>query len=528
MLRAGDMVVAALRAEAVDTAFGIVGSHVVGIYDALRRAPSIRAISARHESTVSFMAAAYARFTGRTGVGVVTAGPGVLNAMNGLAQAAHSGWPVVLLAGGVPCGAQAFELHALQREDYCRDAVAPLVKSAVRVRTLQALGPTLAEAFRLARSGRPGPTYVEIPLDLFSADAGGDWYYSPVAPTLLGFAEAEITAARAALRTAAYPVVVIDAGAAEGVARALALDMAEDTGARIAVTRDALGAVSEQHPLYIGVAHEHMFGSQAFAAINEADICVLFGIDSEAANYERIVSRAAGRVLLVKRRMTGGVASCDANRLDIETSLRKVVINAKPSDANLFVETLAALRARLDMGAITVVDAGNHEVWARTLLPIHNRHNCIGGGDWASMGFALPAALAARVAEPRERIVCVTGDGCLLMSLSDLSTLFELGGPSLLIVLNDSEYGMMSDVQVAQFGAAYEVCLPRVDFAAMARAMGGDGERVLASTDLAPALDRAFAASRPFVLDIVCERPSNELLEHFQQAMAFPLKTGPL
>jgi thiamine pyrophosphate-dependent acetolactate synthase large subunit-like protein len=298
--------------------------------------------------------------------------------------------------------------------------------------------------------------------------------------------------------------------------------MAEAAGARIVVTRDALGAVGEQHPLYIGVAHEHQFGSRAFAAIEEADICVVFGIDAQAANYERIVSHASGGVLLVRRHVAGGVASEDVNRVEIEAFHRKKTIDAKLVNENLFVQALAALHARLDKGAITVVDAGNHEVWARTLLPIYDRHNCIGGGDWASMGFALPAALAARVAVPRERIVCVTGDGCLLMSLSDLSTLFELGGPSLLVVLNDSEYGMMSDVQEAQFGAAYEVCLPRVDFAAMARAMGGDGERVLASTDLAPALDRAFAASRPFVLDIVCESPSNGLLEHFQHAKIQP------
>ncbi len=510
--RAGDMVVAALRAEKVGVVFGIVGSHVVGIYDGLRRAPEIRAISARHEGTASFMAAAYARMTGRTGVAVVTAGPGVLNALNGLAQARYSGWPVVLLAGGPPCGAHAFELHALEREDYCRDAVAPLVKSAVRVNTLQALGPALTEAFALAQSGRPGPAYVEIPLDLFAAKLGDDWTYAPATPIPIGFAQSDIDAVRTALAAATRPVVVIDAGAAEGAARAMALSLAEVAGANVVVTRDALGAVDERHPRYRGVAHEHRFGARAFAAIEAADLCVIVGADTGAANHQRIVSRALGRVQILSRCVVG--APIESGMVEEPHSAAEV--EAPPAGANLFVETLAALRTQLDAGAITIIDAGNHEVWARTLLPIHNRRNCIGGGDWASMGFALPAALAARAAEPATRIVSVTGDGCLLMSLSDLSTFIALGGPSLLVVLNDSEYGMMSDVQTAQFDVAYESGLPQIDFVALARAMGGEGERVRAREDLAPALERAFAADKPFVLDIVCERPPIAALEHFQ------------
>jgi thiamine pyrophosphate-dependent acetolactate synthase large subunit-like protein len=263
-----------------------------------------------------------------------------------------------------------------------------------------------------------------------------------------------------------------------------------------------------------------MFARGGFAAVEAAGCCVLIGADPGSANHYRVTSRSRGPVFLLQ-----SVAADDegsrvcAVPAPTGCDIEPVVVS---TESNLFVATLAGVRERLDDSDISVVDAGNHEVWARTMLPITGRRCCIGGSDWASMGFALPTAIAARAVETDARIVCVTGDGCLLMSLTDLSTFFELGGPSILIVLNDSEYGMMSDVQRAGFGTAYASELPRVDVAAVARALGGEGARIETRSQLAPALDQAFSARRPFVLDVVCASPAMSDLGYFQTRSTCP------
>ena len=268
----GDVVTAALRAEGIDTIFGIVGSHVVGVYDALRRHPGIHRVSLRHEGTVSFDAAVWARLTGQVGVAIVTAGPGVLNALNGLAQAQFSGWPLLLLAGGPPRGASAFDLHGLVDEDYSRRTVAPLVKQAKRVEDIDALAELLAEAFFVARSGRPGPVYVEIPLDLFSAGTARPLGYAPQGLESGDCSTESINTARKLLSAATNPLVVIDRGAADGAARREALALAETSGAALVVTRDALGAVDTRHPRFLGTLHEHWFGDSAFRALMASDV----------------------------------------------------------------------------------------------------------------------------------------------------------------------------------------------------------------------------------------------------------------
>jgi acetolactate synthase-1/2/3 large subunit len=169
-----------------------------------------------------------------------------------------------------------------------------------------------------------------------------------------------------------------------------------------------------------------------------------------------------------------------------------------------FGRAMLRLRERIDAGTTVILDAGSHEIWARTVLPSFGPASFIGSGNWGGMGYGLPGLIGARLARPERRAIAVTGDGCLLMSIADLCSLAAIDGPAILIVMNNAMYGEIKRVQLERFGVATQIANPRLDFAAIARDFGLLGLRVERESGLDAALDQAFAAKRPVLLDIVC------------------------
>ena len=522
---AGAIVVDALTCEKIDTVFGIVGSHVVGIYEALRRQPNIHCVSARHECSAAFMGAGYARITGNVSVLIVTAGPGALNAVNGIAQANFSALPMVIIAGGPPTNARPFELHTLQESHYCIKSIAPLVKEAIRPLTLNELRSSLEKAFSISQTGRPGPVYVEIPWDLFEAKTDHQTSYFTRNKPLSYYTANDLEYATKAIKQSSKNLIILDKELLHDTDINEILSLAETIGAGICVTRDALGLVDEKHACYRGVLHDHLFGHFALDAIKSADFVLMFGFDALSDNYSRVAD-IAGLHFVHFTKVTNSSKPitlrdvCDGLK-DASSSIKNSFTNIdhyrskleiiesvqQDSKANLYLKTLCSIAEKMKFEDLSIIDAGNHEVWARTLLPIYSNSSCIGGANWASMGFAIPTAVAARIAAPEKRIVCITGDGCLLMSLADLSTFIEYGGPSILIILNDSEYGMMSDVQHTKFDASYETELPKIDYLALAKSMGGWGFRIQTLENVENVVSKAIASDKPFIVEVICERP---------------------
>jgi thiamine pyrophosphate-dependent acetolactate synthase large subunit-like protein len=169
-----------------------------------------------------------------------------------------------------------------------------------------------------------------------------------------------------------------------------------------------------------------------------------------------------------------------------------------------FSRAMLRLRQRIDNRTTVILDAGSHEIWARSILPSFGPASFIGAGNWGGMGYALPGLMGARLALPERRAIGITGDGCLLMSIADLCTLAGIDGPAILIVMNNAMYGEIKRVQLERFGAATQIDNPRLDFAAIARDFGLQGIRVESEETLDAALDQAFAARRPVLVDIVC------------------------
>ena len=513
----------ALREEEVSVAFGLVGTHIVEIYEALRGAPEIAHVTAKHEGNAALMADAYTRLSGKTSVCFSTAGPGLLNSISGIGQAYAGNSPTVHISGSLPLGSPRRALHAVDDEDYSVAVVAPVTRMSVRPRTLAQLARLLPRCFAAARGGEPGPVHIEIPWDLMRAAPAAAPRYVRRA-WRHGVNGSQLRALSDDLERARRPLFVIDAlclrhGLVGGVMR-----LAEAAGAMVAVSYDAFGAVPSAHPLNASVLSDFYFGTTASAAVAEADLIAGFGVLTGGEVEALIMAHAKARPVLFDGRSAAALAQRGAlerladrlapgaagpawfSRRCGEEWQAAVTRLAGPRRRGRmhFGRAMLRLRSWIDADMTVILDAGSHEIWARSTLPSFGPLSFIGSGNWGGMGYGLPGLIGARMARPERRAVAITGDGCLLMAIADLCTLASVGGPAVLIVMNNAMYGEIKRVQLERFGAASQVDIPRLDFAAIARDFGLQGIRVAAEDGLGPAFRRAFASRRPVVVDVAC------------------------
>jgi len=531
---AGEIVVSALQAEGVTTVFGLIGSHTYGIYEALRQQDTVNHVTVCHESTATLAADAWSKVTGRTAVCILTAGPGVLNSIAGVGQSYFSATPMVHISGGPPRNAMREQLHGSDDEDYTAQIFTAVTKLSLRPRTHDELNQALSEAFKTAHSGRHGPVHLEIPLDLMEGPAAEvpDYKVTPVAiiDCPVDIATAVVNdMAKAHRLLFCFDKGVVRSGVSERLVK-----LAERTNACLAVTRDAIGAVPDEHPLYAGVVHDFSFGTAGFDAVSQSDLVLCFGYRRRTENLAFINGRLQGKLFIFSFEdepgaFEGGYSAslesvitalehaCSGNLERVGpgwiptrlTEQRRQIVAGLDHHGDRtpvhFGWALKQLHSRVTADTTVVLDAGTHEVWGRTVLPVYGPVSQIGSANWATMGYALPGMIGARMAAPEKHIIGVTGDGCLLMALSDLTTWLDAGGPSVLIVLNDSEYGMIAQNQARRFGGTYATGMRPVNFAKLTETLGGAGFRVETPDQLEDVIEEAFSAQRPALIDIVSQ-----------------------
>ena len=529
---AGQIVVEALTAEQVEIAFGLVGSHILGIYEALRSADHIVQVTVKHETNAGFMADAYAKLSGKTAVILTTAGPGVLNLMGGIGQAYFQASPMVIISGGVPTHALREDVHGGDSPQFTRDAMSQVTKAAFRVTVLDDLPSTLANAFQLARSGRPGPTYVEVPWNLVTAPPAAaapyhrlDTLLLPACPTgLLRTIEDRVANSH-------RPVICIDKGVVRTGLASRVVRLAERIGALLVVSYDAIGAVPGDHPLYAGVANDFFFGDAAFEALKSSDFALGLGLRPATGNEDFFYRLAGGESYSVYLDDRPGVSpkgitySLESVVAHLEARLApndgwnsrapgrtaadsrrsaEAYARTRSDDSPLHPGYVVAEVARHVTDDMTIcLDVGANEVWSHSILPVAGTHSQLGAANWAGMGLAMPALIGARYARPAAPRLGITGDGGLLMCSGDYPTLLQAGGPCVLIVLNDSSFGIIDRFQTDAFGAGHATSLGRTNFAEIARGFGGRALRVESGPSLGPALEAAFAAREPILIDAV-------------------------
>jgi acetolactate synthase-1/2/3 large subunit len=545
---AAQAVVDALVEEQVKFVFGLTGTHVLALFNALADAPQIRHIVVKHESNAAFMAGMVGYLTGRPGVAMVTAGPGATNSLSGVAQAYAASLPMVHISGDVPLHAGNEAYHGVDRRDFLHLMFADITKWSVRVERAEDIPGILSRAFALAASGRPGPVHVDIPWDI----AGTTEVTIPAyqrSPVEKQEPPADLVQqVHEALLEAQRPIICAGRGVLVQHAGQELLALAEALSAPVICTNYGDGALAHDHPLFVGTFSEWSGNPFVWELLEGADFLLAIGLRSDTLMTSMLAEHAPEKAILVA--------------LDEPHTLRPVpgMTSVVPSDTKLFLSRLLAqaegagqtwhrpadpallsrigqhwqawdrglethmaayerekplhfgrvgmeLARALDEDAIVVGGVGNHTIWARTMLAIRDRESFIEEASWGTMGGELPGGIAAKLLHPDRQVVVITGDGSLLMAAPDFVTAVEAGANVLVVVLNDSRYGIINAIQQRQYQRSFGDEIGTIDFARFAESFGASGIRVESPEELPEAVDRALAmsSSTPTVLDVVCD-----------------------
>jgi acetolactate synthase I/II/III large subunit len=524
----GRILVDQLALHGVDLAFGVPGESYIDVLDALRDSP-VRYVTCRHEGGAANMAEAYGKLTGRPGLCLVTRGPGATQASVGVHTAFQDGTPLLLLVGQVP--REDAEREAFQEIDY-RRMFGPLAKWVAQVDQVERIPELIARAFRVATSGRPGPVVLALPEDVLAERADVP-DASPYAPAQAAPAVAELEALRRLLESAERPLAVVGGQPWSAEAGAALAAWCEASGVPVASAWRCQDYVDNEAPCYAG--HLGLGADPALQArLRDADVLLVIGTrlgDIETMGYSTIVPPGAGHTLVhihpdpnelgrVYEPALGIVASGlrfaealaelapvdgSARRSDLEAAFaaNRATLEARELPGPIdMAGVMAALRERLSPDAIVTSGAGNFTVWAHRFYVFRSFRTQLAPLSGA-MGYGLPAAVAAKLVHPERDVVCIAGDGDFLMSAQELATARQYEAPVVVLVVDNGMYGTIRMHQERRYpGRVSGTDLANPDFAALAEAFGGHGERVARTDEVPAALERALGAGVPAVLHL--------------------------
>ncbi|HEY2996362.1 MAG TPA: thiamine pyrophosphate-binding protein [Methylomirabilota bacterium] len=519
----GDRVVDALRAEGVRHVFGIPGYHNLAIYDALLRQADVSHVLARHEAGAGFMADGYARACGRPGVALVTTGPGATNALTPLVESYAGSVPVVLIASDIASDLVGRDLGALHEVPNQIDCFRPVARWAEALTEARAIPGAIAGAFDLLRTGRPGPMVLSIPYDFLnarvetSAPSGGHGRRPPCHV-------ADVEEAARLLRGASKPLVIAGGGViAAGAEQELRAVVAR-LGAPVIATVAGRGAIDERDPVFHGVLPDRRACREA---LTTADVILAVGAKFGHRSMEKLaVALGPGQAVVhmdldpavidkVFKARVAVVGDARDGLARLVTALgdgppargwdrarlAQVKAEAGPRYTPEIAGLIATLRRALPDDAIVVNDQTGLTYWMEWRFPIYEPRTFLYPAGSASLGYAVPAAIGAKVARPERAVIAVCGDGGFMYSVNELATAVKYRLPIVFLVLNDNRFGAIQWLQELIFKRSGEAELANPDFVALAHAFGAYGERVDVGS-LTSAIQRALAADGPTVIEL--------------------------
>ncbi len=540
-LTGAQALIKSLEMQGVEVMFGLPGGAILPVYDPILGS-SIRHVLVRHEQGAGHMAEGYAMVTGRAGVAMVTSGPGATNIVTPLSNAYMDSTPLVVVTGQVSTAA--IGTDAFQECDITGVTMG-ITKHNWLVTSADDIPRVVAAAFHVATTGRPGPVLIDVPKDVSTATMQWYWpdlddldlpgYHPVTAP------EAEdVAAAMAMLAAAERPVLYVGGGVLKARGADALRAFAERTGIPVVTTLMARGAFPDSHPQCLGMPGMHG-NYTAVTAMQRADLLVALGarfddrvtgkvdafapeakvvhVDIDPAELHK-VRRAdvaiAGDCRVVLEAL---LSATDAERFGggtdrlapwwarIRAWQERFPLHYEPADGPPIKPQMVVeeLRDRAEPGTIVVAGVGQHQMWASQYWRFEHPYTWVNSGGAGTMGFAVPAAIGAKVGRPDRTVWAVDGDGCFQMTAQELVTAAAERIPVKVAILNNAYLGMVRQWQEMFYGERYsEVYLsPDLpDYVKWAEAMGCVGLRAETPDEVGPAIEKANAVDdRPVVVD---------------------------
>ncbi len=527
------LVLDVLTDEGVEVVFGYPGGAIMPLYDAMV-GHSMRHILTRHEAAAAFAAGGYARSSGRVGVCMATSGPGATNLVTGILDSQMDSIPIVAITGQVR--SELMGTDGFQEADVT-SIMGPVTKRSVCVRRVEDLERVLRAAFRVARGPRPGPVLVDIPSDILKAAVPRMDFFAarPIATAPERPDDQALDAALALLRSAERPVVIAGGGVRSANAVHLFREFTAMFDLPHTATINGLGSASPGDPNFLGMLGMHGWKA-ANLAVNSADVIFALGMrfdDRVTGKPDRFARNARivhadvdasefGKIIPVSVALRGDL------RATLTALVRRAARDEQPhftgwtAEAKAFGGPLPADRAphgelsatdALDAffavapaDVIVATDVGQHQMWAAQRQRATHPRNFVTSAGLGSMGFGLPAAIGAQMANPQRTVVAICGDGGFQMSIAELATLRRFNLPVKILLIDNQRLGMVRQWQELFYDRRYSHTdlSDNPDFVAVARAYGIRAESVQDPGELRDALERFFRSKEPSLLHCAC------------------------
>ncbi len=532
-MNGAQLIIRMLEEQGITTIAGIPGGANLPLYDALRTSTTIRHILTRHEQGAGFAAQGMARSTGKPGVCFATSGPGATNILTAIADAYLDSVPVICITGQVP--KSLIGTDAFQEVDTYGMSI-PITKHNFLIRAAEEIPETIGRAFDIALSGRPGPVLIDVPKDVQQQLVEVDAIHTYIAekpPALCR--DEEIARAAAMINESRKPILYLGGGVINSCAADVVRRYVDTCGLPATMTLMGLGAVPSSHPGVLGMLGMHAARSTNMA-LEECDLLIAAGV--------RFDDRATGKI-------SEFCPNADVIHIDIDPSevhklrranvalvgdlracLEELLPRVRPRSRSAWHRRIAELKKQFPLAvpsslvpqkpyglirkvaeivgddAIITTDVGKHQMWTAQVYPFSRPRQFLTSGGLGTMGFGLPAAIGAALANPDRLVVCFSGDGSLQMNIQELATAVENRLHIKIVVLNNNSLGLVHQQQNLfydgqAFASEYAI---NIDFAAIARGFGMQAVDFRFSPLASDLLKDALLAPGPCLINVPIDK----------------------
>ena len=533
-LNGAEIVIECLKEQGVDTVFGYPGGAILNVYDELyKHRDEIRHILTSHEQGASHAADGYARATGKVGVCLATSGPGATNLVTGIATAYMDSIPIVAITCNV--GVSLLGKDSFQEIDITGITM-PITKYNFIVKDVNDLADTIRKAFRIAKSGRPGPVLIDIPKDVTAAKA--EYEPKPAEDYACGqphVSEEEISRAVAMIEESERPVVFVGGGAVLSDASSELFDFVEKTDAPVTDSLMGKGAFPGTDPRYTGMLGMHGTKASNYS-VSECDLLIVIGArfsDRVTGNTETFAKNA--KILQIDidpAEMNKNIIITQGIEGDIRYVLKLLNKKLKQQDHGEWLKKVEEYKEKYPLkyhqdaltgpfiveeiyrqtkgDAIIVTEVGQHQMWAAQFYKYTKPRTLLTSGGLGTMGYGLGASLGAKSGCPDKTVINIAGDGCFRMNMNEIATAVRHNIPVIQVVVNNHVLGMVRQWQDLFYDERYSATVLRdsVDFVKLAEAMGAEGIGAKTREEFCAALEKALEMNRPVVID--CQIDSDD------------------